>query len=266
MPRAPSRESRVLQEAWSVSPQPALGETKIRTGSLDQAPEASRVILLLQMHQLMQEDVVAHVRRHLHEPIVQGNPSGARARSPSRPLISNRQSRDLEAMLGGERMEPAAQVITRKRAQVGLDAAAKVISAVQDDRPLSVSNDSSTPAINTDRHRHQLPAQHHRRPLGPCRRDTRGVNPGALGRDPRAMTLEEAGSFGVRAASRNGDPDRAVRPDADYVAPGTAHSDEFDTRRGGNRFDFRAKKGQIELHERCAPMITQSIRPPTRRR
>ena len=249
-----------------MSPQPALGETKIRTGRLDQAPEAPRVILLLQMHQLMQEDVVAHLYRHLHEAIVEGNPSGARARSPSRPLISNRQSRDLQAMIVGERMEPAAQLITRKRAQVGLDAAAKVISGVQDDRSLSVSNDSSASAIDTNLHRHHLPAQHHRRPFGPRRSDTRGVNAGALGRDPGAMTLQEAGCFGARTASRNGDPDGAVGPDADYVAPGAAHSDEFDTRRRGNRFDFRAKKGQIELHERCAPMITQSIRPPTRRR
>jgi hypothetical protein len=249
-----------------VPPQPPLGETKIRARGLDQAPETTRVILLLQVHQFMQQDVVAYRRRHLHEPIVERNPSSARARSPSRPLVSNRQSGDPQAMIGGQRVKPRGQLAARQRAQVVLDAAAEVIGAVHEDGPFAVSNDSPAARIDADLHRHHLPSQHHRRSVRPRGRDTRGVDAGALGRDPGAMAVQEPDRFGARAASRNGDANRAVRPDADYVAPGAAHSDEFDTRRRGNRFDFRAKKGQIELHERCGPMITQSIRPPTRRR
>jgi|SRR5262245_21230723 len=134
-------------------------------------------------------------------------------------------------MIGGKRMEPAAELVARKRPQVGLDTDAKVVSPVQEDRSLSITNDSSTPRIYTNLHRHQLPAQHHRGAIGPGGRDACGVHPGAFGRNPGAMTVEEARGFGAGAASRNGDANRAVGPDADYVAPGAAHSNEFDTRR-----------------------------------
>ena len=248
-----------------MSAQPTLGETKVRTGFLDQAPEAARVILFFQMHQLMQQHVVAHRRRHLHEPIVEGNPSGARARSPPRTLIPNRQSRGSQTVTSGQRMEPAAKLLARKRTQVGLDTDAKVASPVQEDRSLSIANDSPATGIYANLHRHQVSAQHHRGPMCPGGRDAGGVHPCTLGRYPGAMTVEKARRFGARAASRNRDANRAVGPDADYVAPGTAHSNEFDTRRRGNRFDFRAEKRQIELHEEVLPMITQPPGPPTRR-
>ena len=74
--------------------QPALGVAVIRTDSFNQPPEARRVILLLQMHQLVEQDVIAYRRRHLQQAVVECNPSRSRAGSPARPLVANAETGD----------------------------------------------------------------------------------------------------------------------------------------------------------------------------
>ena len=116
-----------------MSPKPTLGETKIRAGRLNETPEAARMILLLQVHQLVEEHVVADRRRHLHEPVVQRNSASARAGSPTRSLISDRQPRHRQPMCARERMESRPELLASKRSQIGFNTAPKivVVTAVQ---------------------------------------------------------------------------------------------------------------------------------------
>ena len=180
-----------------MSPQPPLGQTKVRADRLDQPPEAPRMILLFQVHQLMQEHVITNRRRHLHEPIVQRNSPGARARSPSRPLVSNRQSRNPQAVFDRQRVQSPSKLVVRKGSEIAFDAAPKVIRpAVQDDGPVPIPNDSAAAPIETNLHRHQLPTEHCRCPRGPGRCDGDGLHTFTLGRDPGTMPMQEAHGFG----------------------------------------------------------------------
>src|SRR4249919_1422528 len=110
-----------------MSPKPTLGETKIRAGRLNETPEAARMILLLQVHQLVEEHVVADRGRHLHEPVVQRNSASARAGSPTRSLISDRQPRHRQPMCARERMESRPEFLASKRSQIGFNTATKIV-------------------------------------------------------------------------------------------------------------------------------------------
>src|ERR671913_679778 len=78
--------------------EPSLRFAERGARGLDQPPEAARVILLAQVHQLVDEDVIANGVRRLHQPEVQGDDALARARSPSRSLVANRDAGDLQAV------------------------------------------------------------------------------------------------------------------------------------------------------------------------
>src|SRR5687767_13321946 len=54
---------------------------------------------LLDVHQLVQDDVVAHGSRHLHQPPVEGDGAARRATAPPRSLIANRHAADDETVL-----------------------------------------------------------------------------------------------------------------------------------------------------------------------
>ena len=180
-----------------MAAKPPFGNAKIGAGRLDQPPEAPRMILLFQVHQLMQEHVITNRRRHLHEPIVQRNSPGARARSPSRPLVSNRQPRNSQAVFSRQRVQSPSKLVVRKGAEIAFDAAPKILSpAVEHDGPVPIPNDSTAAPIETNLHRHQLPTEHRRCPRGPGRCDGDGLHTFALGRDPRTMSMQEARGFG----------------------------------------------------------------------
>lgn len=58
-----------------------------------------------EMHQLVNQHVLAHEARHQHEPPVQADVPRGRARSPSRPLVANADASHGEAVGGGELSE-----------------------------------------------------------------------------------------------------------------------------------------------------------------
>ena len=234
-----------------MSPKPALGEAKIRAGRLNETPEAARMILLLQVHQLVEEHVVADRRRHLHEPVVQRNSASARAGSPARSLISDRQPRHRQPIHARERMKSRPELFARKRSQIGFKAATKVVvvTAVQGYRPLSIPDGTAPGRISAHVHRHELTPEHHGCPVGPSRRHACRAHTRPLGCDPRALTLQETRGFRARAASGNRDANHAIRPDADDVSPRGGNADEHYRRRGRIRLESRrAEKGKLELH------------------
>jgi hypothetical protein len=68
----------------------------------DQAPEMARVIETPQMHQLVNEHVVAHRVRHQHKTPVETDVTGRGARSPTRALIPYADARHCQPMLRGK--------------------------------------------------------------------------------------------------------------------------------------------------------------------
>ena len=70
-----------------------------------------------QVHQLVDEHVIAHIRRHQDQTPVQGNVSVAPARSPSRALIADADTGDRQTLLGRDLMQPRGQFRARPLTQ-----------------------------------------------------------------------------------------------------------------------------------------------------
>ncbi len=111
-----------LQQPGTVHAQPVLAVAEVRAHSFHFLPESARMILFPQMHQLVKNHVVADGRRHLNQAIVQRDPSGPRAGTPSRPLISNRERRHNQLVSSSKLEQPFAQFSSRNVAQVRFNA------------------------------------------------------------------------------------------------------------------------------------------------
>lgn len=105
-----------------MSFEPALGVSEPRAGGLHEPPEPNRVIGLPQVHQLMDEDVFADVRRHEQQAVVERDIASRRTRSPARALIADGHPPDGEAVLRGQgeqlRRQLALRLLTQRRLDV----------------------------------------------------------------------------------------------------------------------------------------------------
>ena len=95
----------VLRSPRAVASQPGARFFVRRTGRRHQLPERRRMIHAPQVHQLVDQHVVADRLRHLHQPPVQADVTAARARSPAPALIADADARDGQAVL--RRQAPA---------------------------------------------------------------------------------------------------------------------------------------------------------------
>ena len=240
--------------------EPALGVAKIWTCGLDEAPEAARMILLLQVHQLVNQHVVAHSRRHLHEAMVECDFPGARTRSPSRSLVANREAGDGQMMRGGKRVQSWTKLFACEQPQVRLDKWTKVSGdGRHGDGTFTVAG-AAAARLFDDANRDRLTTEHHRGAVNPGRRDVRGQNPRSLLRDPVGVLLEKTHRLEARATPRHGHADAAVRTDPNDVPPCAAHPNKVDRTQRPGWFGRRsAKKWKIELHGWCWPMIAQQL-------
>ena len=89
----------------TVCTQPEARRTVVRTGGCDQEPVGWRMIHPPQVHQLMDEDVIADPRGHQHQAPVQADVTVAPAGSPARALVANADARDDEAVARGQLVE-----------------------------------------------------------------------------------------------------------------------------------------------------------------
>ena len=71
----------------------------IRTCMRDQTPEMARVIEPTQVHQLVNQHVVAHAVGHQYQTPVQADMTRWRARSPARPLVTYAHTRHLQPVM-----------------------------------------------------------------------------------------------------------------------------------------------------------------------
>lgn len=70
-----------------------------------------------QVHQLVDEDVFAHSRRHQNEPPVQADVTLAAAGAPARALIADADARDGDTETAGERQKSRRQLAARSIVQ-----------------------------------------------------------------------------------------------------------------------------------------------------
>jgi hypothetical protein len=93
------------------------------------------------MHELVQEHVLANKLRHLDQPPIERDRPRRRARTPSCPLITDRDARDADVVLLREREQLRGQFTTRSIAKRGLEryvgGLAGVSAAVAEARPLT---------------------------------------------------------------------------------------------------------------------------------
>jgi len=75
------------------------------------------VVELLQVHQLVDEDVVANPGRRLNQPPVQADVTAARARAPAPPLIPHADARNGELEAVGQLVQPKGKITFRLLAQ-----------------------------------------------------------------------------------------------------------------------------------------------------
>ena len=82
-----------------VLAKPAARVLVARTRVRDKPPEVARVIKPAQMHQLVNQDVLAHGVGHQDEAPVEADVTRWRARSPARSLIPDADARHVQAKL-----------------------------------------------------------------------------------------------------------------------------------------------------------------------
>jgi hypothetical protein len=230
------------------APQPTLRIPVVGTRALDQRPEARPVILLAQVHQLVNQDVVAHEGRHLNQPEVEGDGARARAGPPARALCPDGDTRELEAVLAGKFGQSRDEQLSREGSQICLNVRPDVIDVPNAHGPAGVAGDRAIRLMDHDGLVRDA-VEPDSSAGSPAHRRLLFLNSCTLLRDPGEVTRHECHGFGFRSAAWDGDAQGAVRTDAHDVAPGLADPDEFDPGldvRWRLRSGFRERK--IELH------------------
>ena len=83
----------------SILAQPTAGRLVTRAGVRDETPEMARVIETPQMHEFMNQHVIANRVRHQYEPPIEADVTRRRAGSPPRTLIAYADARDMESVM-----------------------------------------------------------------------------------------------------------------------------------------------------------------------
>jgi hypothetical protein len=89
---------RDLAERWAVPPQPVASGAVVRTCVGHQPPVRRRMVHPAQVHQLVDQDVIAHRRRHQDQSPVQANVAVTSAGAPPRSLIADADAPDRKPM------------------------------------------------------------------------------------------------------------------------------------------------------------------------
>ena len=97
-------------EQVSVFAQPAPRVLVVGARMCDKAPEVARMVEPPEMHQLVNQHIVADGVWHQYEPPVQTDVTGRRAGSPSRALIAYADARHLKSMMFGEPQQLGGQL------------------------------------------------------------------------------------------------------------------------------------------------------------
>ena len=185
------------------------------------------MILLLYVHQLVKQDIVADVWRHLHEPEIERDVAVAGARPPARALVAHDDRPRQDVVLVGKLTQPRYELRLRQLAKIGFDNRSNVVAIPRARAPSAVRNDDLVAA-------------------------------------PLDGKPNELLGFAARPAARHGHAQRSIGPHAEDITPSSAHTNELNdgmgligrlrfpiTRRGIRNLQER----EIELHD--SPMVAE---------
>ena len=104
-------------EQVSVFAEPLSRVVVVGARVCNEAPEMTRVIEPSQMHQLVNQDIIADAVRHQHESPIQADVTGGRAGSPARALIPDAHARHVDAVVPGQEQQTPWKLASRLPAQ-----------------------------------------------------------------------------------------------------------------------------------------------------
>src|SRR5688572_27555613 len=179
--------SLMSKERASLGAQPALGFAEAGAGRLHEAPESPRMVLLLQVHQLVDEHVVADLVGRLHEPEVERDGARAGARSPSRALVSDADARDGQRMTFRQLVEARDQLASCRRAEAALGGRATGRFLPAQPHPLVSERQPRTAVAALHAQRDRRSSERDLVPFGPSRGSVQREHPQPLPLRPVAM-------------------------------------------------------------------------------
>ncbi len=196
----------------------------IRTNIPDFAPKLLRVVHLPQVHQFMQDDVIAHEGWSLEQTPIQRNRAARRARSPSRFLISDGNPRNGQLMLAGKFQRARGQFCLRQRPHVLFNCRTQIAGRIQ--CPAGFGTKLNPFAV-AGGYRHKLAVEQDFR----ANRPFPGL-PGARGKNiqltlqPGDLPLRKLPGFGDGTAARHCHARRAIGPQPQNISPGATVVDD----------------------------------------
>lgn len=98
-------------QRWAVSPQPVARLSVVGTCGSHQSPVRRRMVHPAQVHQLVDQDVIAHRRRHQHQSPVQTDMAITSAGAPPRALIADGDASNREPVARCQFEQPCGQLL-----------------------------------------------------------------------------------------------------------------------------------------------------------
>lgn len=207
------------------------------------------MVLLPQVHQFVDQHVVANFRRHLHEPEVQRDVPIARARSPSRALIPDRYVAHFQTVPCRQFLKPGNEFGARQLPEIGFNRRTQAFGMSEAQALRSVTHLAPRPArCHVDEY--AVPAQQNPRTVVPFNGRMLRADAPPLALNPFLMFGNKGRGFPPRASTGDGDADSTVRTDAKDVPSSASHAHELDAI--GRRLPVQKRVGEwkLELHER----------------
>ena len=221
------------------------------------------MILLLDVHQLVKQDIVADVWRHLHEPEIERDVAVAGARPPARALVAHDDRPRQDVVLVGKLTQPRYELRLRQLAKIGFDNRSNVVAIPRARAPSAVRNDDLV-AAPLDGKPNELTSKEQIASILPLAWRVLDLYSVSLARDPTVVLPYELLGFAARPAARHGHAQRSIGPHAEDITPSSAHTNELNdgmgligrlrfpiTRRGIRNLQER----EIELHD--SPMVAE---------
>jgi hypothetical protein len=148
------------------------------------------MILLFDVHQLVDEHIIAHIRRHLQQPKIQCDVAIPGARSPARSLVPNGHATDAQAVSIGKRPKPVRQVDAGKLPKIRFDCLPDVCGTRGNESPTSIHDDGLV-AATVDGDAYERAVQQNLGAVLPLAWTVLDEHAPALTLDPSLLPLDE---------------------------------------------------------------------------
>lgn len=121
----------ILPEQAGVFAEPFFGFAVAREGGFDVGPEEGGVVHLLEVHEFVDDDVVADEDGRLDETPVEGNGFANGAGPPAGALVADGNAADIHAVLHGEFVSASGEFAGGEGAEAGFNGATEVVGWIE---------------------------------------------------------------------------------------------------------------------------------------